>query len=225
MSFLTLKNISKEYPLGKSRIQALCDINVTIQKGELVSLAGSSGSGKTTLLNIIGCIDKPSQGTYQFAGEDTGDLNESDLTQTRRRKIGFIFQMFNLIPVLTAFENVEYALLHSRLNKRDRHKKVAYYLNAVGLLKQQRQRPNELSGGQRQRVAIARALVKDPELVLADEPTANLDSRTGMSIIMLLKKLNKDLQTTVVFSSHDPEVIRHSGRVIVIQDGRVKKCG
>jgi putative ABC transport system ATP-binding protein len=206
-------------------VHAIKGVDLAIEAGELVSIVGPSGSGKTTLLNIIGCIDRASEGSVIVHGEEIQHLNDRKLTDLRLHRIGFIFQTFNLIPVLDVRENVEFPLLLMKskdLTQKEIQRRADQLIDAVGLGEQTRQRPYELSGGQRQRVAIARALVIDPDIVLADEPTANLDSETGNKILALMKDLNESRNTTFVFSTHDPEVLRYASRVIKIKDGRIE---
>jgi putative ABC transport system ATP-binding protein len=217
-----LHGVYKEYPLGSTTVQALKGVDLTIEPGEFVSIAGPSGSGKTTLLNLVGCVDVPTRGEVRVAGQSIGTLTEAELTQLRLEKLGFIFQSFNLIPVLDVFQNVEFPLLlQGQLDKAARRRRTEDIVEQVGLTPQMRQRPNELSGGQRQRVAIARALVTEPAIVLADEPTANLDSQTGASIIDAMKALNDKRQTTFIFSTHDPSVMGQGRRIIRLVDGRI----
>ncbi len=218
---ITLKSVSKSYPLGRLRVQALHAIDLTIARGELIALAGPSGSGKTTLLNLIGCIDKPDQGRIVIDDADVTAIPLHRLASLRRDTLGFIFQTFNLIPVLTAYENVEYPLLLQNMPRRDRDLRVRRWLAQVGLADQAKQRPDQLSGGQRQRVAIARAMVTEPKLVLADEPTANLDSETAAHILDLLAEINTATNCTFVFSTHDPSLIARAERVVRIRDGRL----
>jgi putative ABC transport system ATP-binding protein len=221
-AIVELKQVKKDYELGKTIVPALHEINLTIQVGEFMAVAGISGSGKSTILNIIGCIDTPTSGQYLLKGKDVSQLDETSLTKIRRNHIGYIFQSFNLVPVLSAFENIEYPLLlDGSFSIKERREQVHYFMNEIGIYDQRKQFPNELSGGQRQRVAIARALVKKPEIVLADEPTANLDSVTGIRIIELLKKLNEEQKITFIFSSHDHKVIDYADRVEELRDGRI----
>jgi putative ABC transport system ATP-binding protein len=221
-TIVELKQVAKLYPLGKLVVEALKDVDLTIQKGEFTVIAGPSGSGKTTLLNMIGCVDVPTKGTVLVDGQTTTELGDKARTHLRLDKLGFIFQTFNLIPVLTAAQNVEFPLLlQGKMSKAERNKRVAELIELVDLQPQIKQRPNELSGGQRQRVAIARALVTKPAIVLADEPTANLDSVTGQNIIDLMKDLNKQSQTTFIFSTHDHRVMDQARRVVQIIDGKV----
>jgi len=219
-AIVALNQVVKDYPLGKLTVQALRGVDLTIAPGEFTVIAGPSGSGKTTLLNMIGCVDVPTTGSVTVAGQRTSALRDRARAKLRLEKLGFIFQTFNLIPVLSAAQNVEFPLLlDGRLGKRERQRRVAELLDQVGLSAQARQRPNELSGGQRQRVAIARALVTDPAIVLADEPTANLDSVTGLAIIDLMKDLNRRRNTTFIFSTHDEHVMAHARRMVHIADG------
>ncbi|MEM6532138.1 MAG: ABC transporter ATP-binding protein [Myxococcota bacterium] len=220
MFTVELERVEKVYPLGTVSVRALRGIDLAISEGEFTVIAGPSGSGKTTLLNLIGCVDVPTGGTVRIDGQSTSDLDDSKLTALRLRKLGFIFQSFNLLPVLDVVQNVEFPLiLQGELSSAERKKRVLTLLERVGLSDQLNQRPNQLSGGQRQRVAIARALVTSPRIVLADEPTANLDSETGANILDLMKEMNQAEKTTFVFSTHDPEVMRHAKRSIRLADG------
>jgi len=196
-------------------------ISLEIPAQRFSMVVGPSGSGKTTLLNLVGCIDVPSSGMVEVCGQDIAALHDDAVSEFRARNISFVFQGFNLIPVLTAYENVEYPLLLSRMRAGERRQRTLAMLEAVGLANQQRQRPNELSGGQKQRVAVARALVKEPQLVLADEPTANLDSHTGASIIELMRRMQQDLRTSFIFSTHDPQLISHAEEIFTIRDGEL----
>jgi putative ABC transport system ATP-binding protein len=220
-ALVKLTNLTKTYPLGRVRVRALSAIELEIGRGDFVALAGPSGSGKTTLLNLIGCIDKPDAGRIVIDSVDVTGVPLHRLATLRRETLGFIFQTFNLIPVLTAFENVEYPLLLTNVGRRERHERVEHWLRQVGLAEQAKQRPDQLSGGQRQRVAIARAMVGDPKLVLADEPTANLDSDTAAHILELLAELNAQTGVTFVFSTHDAAVIARAERIVRIRDGRI----
>ncbi|MBI9107229.1 MAG: ABC transporter ATP-binding protein [Spirochaetales bacterium] len=218
-----LKKVTKIYHLGKTKVHALNGIDLRIRKGDFAALSGPSGSGKSTLLNLIGCIDLPSNGSVIINNKDISELNENGLTRLRNRKIGFIFQSFNLLSVLNVYENIEVPLLlNGRIpGKKERHEYVDYLIEQVGLCDWRRHRPAELSGGQRQRVAIARALVTKPSIVLADEPTANLDSKTGTSIIELMKRINKEFTTTFIFSTHDQSIVEIADHVIKLHDGKV----
>ncbi len=222
MGNIELKNVDKNYHLGKVIVKALKEIDLSIGKGEFITIAGPSGSGKTTILNLIGCVDIASNGTVVVSEQDTSQLSEKKLTKLRLHKIGFIFQSFNLISVLNIYDNVEFPLLLQKgISKKERHERVSYFLEEVGLKNYFKHRPAELSGGQRQRVAIARALVSKPEIILADEPTANLDSETGQNIIDLMKKINEHEKTTFIFSTHDPDIMNSAKRVVKLHDGRI----
>jgi putative ABC transport system ATP-binding protein len=217
-----LTDVVKEYDLGRIKVPAIRGVSLQIRAGEFSTIAGPSGRGKTTLLNLIGCVDTATSGDVVVAGKNTATLKERALTRLRLFEIGFIFQSFNLVAVLTAEQNVEFPLLlQKRTGKTERHERVSALLEKVGLGKHAHHRPGELSGGQRQRVAIARALVTRPSLVLADEPTANLDTGTGTSIIELMKQINEQDNTTFIFSTHDPGVMAHADRVIRLVDGRI----
>jgi putative ABC transport system ATP-binding protein len=220
-SVVQLEGISKSYKLGGVRVPALSGITLSISSGDFVALAGPSGSGKTTLLNLIGCIDKPDAGRVLIDGVDVTGVPLHRLAATRRDSLGFIFQTFNLIPVLTAYENVEYPLLLRGMPRRERDGRVRRWLEQVGLTAQLRQRPDQMSGGQRQRVAIARAMAGEPKLVLADEPTANLDSETAARILDLLGTLNASTGCTFVFSTHDSDLIARAERCVRIRDGKI----
>jgi putative ABC transport system ATP-binding protein len=219
-AIVSVKNAVKNYTLGKVVVPALRGISLDVVGGEFLSIAGPSGSGKTTLLNLIGCVDTPTSGTVEVAGRDTRVLSERKLTDLRLHTIGFIFQSFNLVTVLSVYQNIELPLLLQReLGPGDRRKRVMSLLERVGIREYANHRPNELSGGQRQRVAIARALVTRPQLVLADEPTANLDSVTGENILDLMKELNRTEGTTFIFSTHDQRVMAHASSVVRLADG------
>jgi putative ABC transport system ATP-binding protein len=220
-SVIALRGVRKCYRLGKVEVPALSGVDLEMQSGEFVALAGPSGSGKTTLLNLIGCLDKPTAGRILLDGNDITETGLDRLADVRACKIGFIFQTFNLLPVLTAFENVEYPLLLSGVPRKQRHERVSQWLENVGLADQAGQRPDQLSGGQRQRVAIARAMVTRPVLVLADEPTANLDSETAAQILGLLNALNQQTGVTFLFATHDPAIISRAHRRIRLRDGRI----
>jgi putative ABC transport system ATP-binding protein len=220
---ITITGLCKDYHLGKTIVRALQSIDIEIKSGSFVCVAGPSGSGKTTLLNMIGLVDAPTSGAISVAGEDIQGLAEKHRTKYRSRTLGFIFQSFNLLPVLDVYENVHLPLiLHRELSPRQRRERVMEMIDAVGLMEHIRHKPFELSGGQRQRVAIARALVTHPLIVLADEPTANLDSATGNEVLALMGSINKSRGTTFIFSSHDPKVMEMAGRLIRLHDGRVE---
>jgi putative ABC transport system ATP-binding protein len=215
------KDLYKDYRIGKVLYPALRGINIKIEDGEFTAIAGPSGSGKTTLLNIIGCLDVPTKGEVILNGVNIKELSSKEKAHLRREEIGFVFQTFNLIPVLTAYENVEMALLLLDESPTKKRKRVISMLEEVGLGEFINRKPNEMSGGQQQRVAISRALVKNPSLVLADEPTANLDSTTATEILALMKELNEKLKTTFIFSTHDWLVMDFAERVINLRDGKV----
>jgi putative ABC transport system ATP-binding protein len=217
-----VKNLYKTYELGETKIEALRDLNLSLEAGEFTALIGASGSGKSTLLNMIGCLDRPDQGEIIIAGQNTSSLSEDDLSEIRNLRIGYIFQAFNLIPVLDVFENVELPLvLRSDVTPAQRKERVLRALEDVGLGDFVKHWPNKLSGGQRQRVAIARALVTEPSLILADEPTANLDSKTANMIIDLLFEMNKKRNATFLFCSHDEKLISRVQKIIRISDGKL----
>jgi putative ABC transport system ATP-binding protein len=219
---VVLNDVVKDYPLGSSMVRALHSISLTIAEGEFTTIAGPSGCGKSTLLNLIGCMDVATTGSVSIEGKETNLLTDKEQTQLRLNTLGFIFQSFNLVPVLSVFQNVELPLLlKGGMTAAQRSERVTALLEQVGLAAKAQNRSHELSGGQRQRVAIARALVTQPKIVLADEPTANLDSETGKTIIELMRSLNEKQKTTFIFSSHDPKVIEHARRIVRLQDGRV----
>jgi putative ABC transport system ATP-binding protein len=223
MQPIALQKVKKNYQLDKVEVPALKGVDLTIDPGEFTVIAGPSGSGKTTILNLIGCVDTASEGQVIVGGKETGTLSERQLTDLRLHTIGFIFQSFNLIPVLDITDNVEFPLLlQNKLSPRERRTRVNHFINRVGLTPYANHRPSELSGGQRQRVAIARALVTRPQIVLADEPTANLDSVTGQNIIDLMKEINLSEKTTFLFSTHDPSIMNQARRVIRLHDGLIQ---
>jgi len=222
MPVIELKHVSKHYRLDAVDVPALTDISLDIHAHRFTVLSGPSGSGKTTLLNLIGGLDTPDSGQVRLAGQALDALSDDARSDFRARHIGFVFQNFNLLPVLTAYENVEYPLLLTRLPQAARRARVHSLLEAVGLADQARHRPGQLSGGQRQRVAIARALAPQPQLVLADEPTANLDSHTGAAIIALMRQLQREQQVSFVFSSHDAQLLAAADDAVFIHDGRIQ---
>lgn len=218
---VVLKGVSKTYRLGSIDVPALVDINLVILPNRFTVLSGPSGSGKTTLLNLIGCIDQPDGGTIMVGGKPVRAMHDDMLSDFRAERLGFVFQNFNLIPVLTAFENVEYPLTLAGWPKARRRLRAAELLEAVGLATHAGKQPGQLSGGQRQRVAIARALARSPQLVLADEPTANLDSKTGAEIIALMRAMQQQQRVSFIFSSHDPKVLEAADDAVHIHDGRI----
>ncbi len=224
MALIKLEKASKIYQQGEIEVPALKEVDLEFETGEFSTVFGPSGSGKTTLLNLIGALDKPTSGLVRFDGNNIVESDKNQLAMLRRNHIGFIFQSYNLIPVLTAYENVEFALKIARGSEGKKTKeKVMNILAKVGLDELEDRKPNELSGGQKQRVAIARALVKEPKLVLADEPTANLDSETATGVLETMLEMNRELETTFIFSTHDPMVMDYALRLIEIRDGRISK--
>lgn len=223
MKTVVFKNVSKSYQSGAITTPVLRDINFEIESNQFTVISGPSGSGKTTILNLIGCLDKQSSGEIMITGESTANMTDDEMSRFRLQNLGFIFQNFNLFPVLNAYENVEYPLILINMPAPERKKRVMELLDAVGLSSKAKNFPGQLSGGQRQRVAIARALSKNPSLVLADEPTANLDSQTGSEIIHLMRSMQKLLQITFIFSSHDPHIQAAADNTIVVNDGLIKK--
>jgi putative ABC transport system ATP-binding protein len=223
MAIIELKDVRKNYPLGKVEVQAVKGVSFSIEKGDFISIAGPSGSGKTTILNMVGLIDVPTSGEVIIDGKLTSGLNDKELTRMRHEILGFIFQTFNLIPVLNVWENIEFPLLlgKTRISPQEKNTWIDWLMEEVGLTEWKTHKPNELSGGQRQRVAIARALVTKPQIVLADEPTANLDSATGEQIIELMKKINRELDTTFIFSTHDAKIVGIADHIIRLKDGLV----
>lgn len=220
-AIVTVENVSKTYLMDSVEVVGLADVSVRLDTNRFTVLSGPSGSGKTTLLNLIGCIDRPDRGRVTVDGQDTAALSDNALSDFRARRVGHIFQSFNLLPVLSAYENVEYPLLMARRPARERARRVSELLDAVGLGGKGAHRPSQLSGGQRQRVAIARALAAGPALVLADEPTANLDSVTGQAIIALMRRMQRDSGVSFIVSSHDPQVLDAADAIVQIRDGRI----
>jgi putative ABC transport system ATP-binding protein len=221
MSIIRTEHLSRYYKQGPVQVHALQDVNLVIEKGDFAVIAGPSGSGKTTLLNMIGALDKPSEGKVWLDGHEITNLSRRETSHIRRDRIGFVFQFYNLIPVLTAYENAEFVLLLQGVDHDTRKEKVMALLKKVGLEGLEKRKPHELSGGQQQRVAIARALASDPTVILADEPTANLDSHTEEGLMDLMEDLNREMEMTFLFSSHDPDVIKRAKRLIVLRDGEV----
>ena len=218
---VNIENLFKRFQLGGHQVHALRDVSLKIMSGSFMAISGSSGSGKTTLLNLVGGLDRPDAGKILLNGASIEDLSEDQLAEMRRDRIGYVFQTFNLLPVLTAFENVEYPLLLQDVPEEERRELCKVALQKVGLERKQDHTPAQLSGGQRQRVAIARALVKKPQLVLADEPTANLDAKTAVEILELMIQLNSQERLTFVFSSHDPLILKRAEHVVHLEDGKI----
>jgi len=223
-TIVKLENVTKRFPAGKTEFTALSNISLTFGKGEFSGLVGPSGSGKTTLLNIIGSLDSPTEGVATVLGKTINILSQKEAAALRNYGIGFIFQTYNLLPVYSVYDNVEFALLLQKMGSDERRKAVMEALDWVGLADKAKSRPSTLSGGECQRVAIARAMVKKPQLVLADEPSANLDSNNSHHIVQTMKRLNKELNTTFIFSTHDQKVMQYLDRVIYLKDGMVESC-
>jgi len=222
MELITTQDLWKTYVMGSEEIHALRGVSINIEKGEYVAIMGPSGSGKSTLMNLIGCLDTPTKGSYTLNGKEVGAMNDDELARIRNEEIGFVFQTFNLLPRATALHNVELPLVYAGVSGKDRLERAKMALEKVELTQRASHRPNELSGGQRQRVAIARALVNNPSILLADEPTGNLDSKTGEEIMGVFKKLHAG-GNTIILVTHEPEIAAHAHRVISIRDGQVEK--
>lgn len=218
---ISLSKISKKYLLGQLEVLALNEISVQINQNEYVALMGPSGSGKSTMMNILGCLDSPTSGRYHLNGQDVSSMSDAELAETRNREIGFIFQTFNLLPRLTALDNVALPLIYGGLKRRERDQRAKDALDLVGLGDRMNHKPNELSGGQRQRVAIARAIVTDPAIILADEPTGNLDTKTSIEIMAILEKIHQQ-GNTIVLVTHEPDISEHAHRIIRLRDGIVE---
>ena len=225
MQTIELENVVKTYQIGEVKTNALDGVSLSIAEGEFTALVGPSGSGKTTMLQLMGCLDKPNSGAVKINDQDVTKLSKNKRADLRREKIGFIFQFFALIPVLTAYENVELPLLLNNVKAKERQERVMGLLEAVGLADRAGHRPDQMSGGEQQRVAIARALASEPLLVLADEPTANLDTANGAQAMEIMQRLNQETGTAFIFATHDPRVMSYAKRVIELQDGRVISNG
>ena len=222
-TIIRLKNVCKTYKMGDVEVRAVCGVDLEIKRGEFLAIQGPSGSGKSTAMNLIGCLDRPTDGHIYLEKKDISTMSESDLAQVRGKKIGFIFQQFNLINTLSAMENVGLPMIFQDIPKEERSKRARELLEMVDLKERVNHKPNELSGGQQQRVAIARALINDPEVILADEPTGNLDTKTGDTVMSFLKKLNKEKNKTIVMVTHDPELGKQADRAVYIKDGKIVK--
>jgi putative ABC transport system ATP-binding protein len=222
MGLITTQDLWKTYVMGSEEIHALRGVNINIDKGEYVAIMGPSGSGKSTLMNLIGCLDTPSKGSYLLNGKEVAAMNDDELARIRNQEIGFVFQTFNLLPRATALHNVELPLVYAGISGRERQDRARQALDKVELTQRASHKPNELSGGQRQRVAIARALVNNPSILLADEPTGNLDSKTGVEIMAVFQRLH-DAGNTIILVTHEPDIAAYARRVIHIRDGQVEK--
>ena len=217
---ISLTGVTKVYQMGDADVAALAGVNLTIQAGEFTAIMGPSGSGKSTLMNILGCLDRPSAGSYELDGQEVAGMSDDELAVTRNKKIGFVFQNFNLLPRISALQNVALPLVYANVKRKERDERAAAALAAVGLEQRLHHRPNELSGGQRQRVAIARALVNEPMMIMADEPTGNLDSKSGIEVMGIFSQLNS-LGRTVILVTHEPDIAEYARRVIHVRDGLV----
>jgi putative ABC transport system ATP-binding protein len=225
MEVAKVENVTRVYKVGETETQALRGINLTIESGEFTALVGPSGSGKTTLLQLLGCLDQPTQGKVYINGREVTSLNRNQRADLRKENLGFIFQFFALIPTLTAYENIELPLLLKGVSLPERRERVNYLLNAVDLVDHANHRPDQMSGGQQQRVAAARALATSPAMVLADEPTANLDTANGQQLMEIMANLNKETGVTFVFATHDPRVFKYAKRVVTLRDGQIVENG
>ena len=220
---IRLDHIHKTYTMGDVEVHALRGISLTIREGEFVAIMGTSGSGKSTTMNIIGCLDRPTKGSYILDGQDVSEMSKDERADIRNKKLGFVFQGFNLLSRTSALENVELPMLYAGIDAHERQRRAAEALAAVGLVGRERSHPNQLSGGQQQRVAIARALVNDPALILADEPTGNLDSRTSVEVMEIFQRLNRERGITLILVTHEHDIADYADRVIVFKDGKIKK--
>src|ERR1700756_4935455 len=220
---IQLDNIHKTYSMGDVQVHALRGVSLTIREGEFVAIMGASGSGKSTTMNILGCLDRPTKGTYVLDGQDVSQMSKDERADIRSRKIGFVFQGFNLLSRTSALENVELPMLYAGVNSKERHARAMASLAAVGLAGREQNHPNQLSGGQQQRVAVARALVNEPALILADEPTGNLDSRTSVEVMEIFQRLNRERGITLVLVTHEPDIAQYAQRIVVFKDGKIRK--
>jgi putative ABC transport system ATP-binding protein len=220
---IEIENVTKVYQMGEIQVHALRGVSLQIQQGECMTIMGPSGSGKSTLMNLLGCLDGPTDGSYHLHGEDVSLLSDRQLAHIRNREIGFVFQTFNLLPRTTALRQVELPLMYASVGMRERRRRAIEALEAVGLGDRLHHKPDELSGGQQQRVAIARALVTGPSIIMADEPTGNLDTKSGEEILRIFKRLNQEQGITIIFVTHDPEIADYGSRTIYIRDGLIER--
>ena len=224
-NIISVKNLVKTFQIGDQELHALNGVSFDVREGEFTAIMGPSGSGKSTMLNLLGCLDQPTNGSYRFDNEEVKELNSGQLVKIRRHKIGFIFQDFNLLPRLSALKNVELPLIYQGYRPKARQSKAREMLNAVGLERRINHKPTQLSGGEKQRVAIARALVSEPRIILADEPTGNLDSKTGEEILKLLTQVHKERKVTIIMITHDSHIAKSAERIIYLKDGKIREKG